>query len=296
MENIKKLSLKETVDSISAAAKVGAVSIGGLCLISYSHEIGQFPEGISFGDGVVLFFVCFGFFVVYALYVSVITASGSLLMAGPAVLHQKWLRRRSVSSSKPDENIYVDYSSMWDFPVVGLGLLGFAVLTLYAFFNFGNAIAFLLVMLMQGFLISLLLTTRKRSRIFETGIFTGGDEKKISDKNRKTNFFKQILLVVLVVCPFWAAPTSEFIVDGAFSFAQLRKNNATIHVKKPWSVKVSTSVEKSHPSFLGEEYLSFEKINVLLRSVGTKVVIELPNHGSNRTIKMSIPSDAIYVE
>ena len=47
-------------------------------------------------------------------------------------------------------------------------------------------------------------------------------------------------------------------------------------------------------SFLGADYVQFRGVNVLLRSVGDKVVIELPT--DKATTKLSIPSDSIFVE
>lgn len=83
-------------------------------------------------------------------------------------------------------------------------------------------------------------------------------------------------------------------MDAAFRLAQLRKDNATIHVKVPWAARVGKSTLPQSQSFLGGDYVEFKKVNVLLRSVGQKVVIELPN-AAGKT-RLSIPADAIYVE
>lgn len=76
--------------------------------------------------------------------------------------------------------------------------------------------------------------------------------------------------------------------------AQLRKDNATVHMKSPWSDRVAMSKLVHEKSFLGADYVQFRGVNVLLRSVGDKVVIELPT--DKATTKLSIPSDSIFVE
>lgn len=98
----------------------------------------------------------------------------------------------------------------------------------------------------------------------------------------------------LAIAPFFLAQNRTFLVDGAFRVAQLRKDNATVHVKSPWSDRVAMSRLVHDKSFLGAEYVQFKGVNVLLRSVGAKVVIELPT--DKATTKLSIPSEAIFVE
>lgn len=90
------------------------------------------------------------------------------------------------------------------------------------------------------------------------------------------------------------APEKLFLVNAAFRLAQLRKDSATIHVKAPWSARVAQSNLPKSQSFLGGDYVEFKKVKVLLRSVGQKVVIELPN--ASGITRLSIPTDAIYVE
>lgn len=298
IENSRLSGLKEIADLVAAYAKWGSIFVGGFCLLLYSYEIGQFPEGLNLGEGLAFYLVCAGFLVIYTLYAAVITAMGSLLMAWPALLHQRFLRRRSdLCSIKREKPMSTDYSLMWDAPAIGLGLVGFVIWLFYVHRHPVDGAIFLMLPLLQGFLVALLLTTRRRLRLLRAGfVFQGESEEMVDNKKSNIDLMRKGLLMTIVISPLLLTPDRTFLVDSAFRAAQLRKESATIHVKKPWSVRVQASTLASAKSFLGDEYVTFEKVKVLLRSVGSKVVIELPQSDEKPASKLSIPSEAIYVE
>lgn len=291
-------NFKEIADLVAVYAKWGSILVGGFCLLLYSHEIGQFPEGLNLGEGLAFYLVCAGFWVAYTLYAAVTTAMGSLLMAGPALLHQKFINRRSRSRvAQPDMHLVTDYSMMWDTPVIGLGLLGFVIWLVYVSRHPVDGILFLAQPLLQGFLVGLWLTTRRRLHLLRTGlVFQDESNEQIARKRSSNEFIQKGLLIAIAVSPLLLAADRTFLVDAAFRTAQLRKDSATIHVKQPWAARVKASTLTPTKSFLGDNYVEFDKVKVLLRSVGSKVVIELPQSTDKTTTRLSIPSEAIYIE
>ena len=161
-------ALKDMAELIAAYAKWGAVSVGGFCLMIYSVEIGQFPEGLNLGEGLAFYLVCAGFWIVYTLYAVVTTAMGSLLMAGPALVYQKYTRRRS--GARHEANVPTDYSPMWEVPTISLGFVGFVIWFFYVFYHPLDGAIFMALPLAQGFLVAILLTMRRRLRLFHSGI------------------------------------------------------------------------------------------------------------------------------
>lgn len=289
---------KSIAELVTMYAKWGSILTGGFCLLLYSNEIGQFPEGMNLGEGLAFYLVCAGFLVVSTFYAAVTTAMGSLLLAGPILLHKKFIRGRSqAKSSQSDLYLLTDYSLMWETPVIALAVVGFLVWFFYVASRPTEGVIFLAQPLAQGVLVTGWLMTRQRLRLLQTGlVFPSEGDDLIERKKANIHVVRKALLIAFVTVPLLLAPDRMILVDAAFRMAQLRKDSAIIHVKKPWANRVEVSTLTPEKSFLGDEYVTFEKIKVLLRSVGSKVVIELPQAADKPATRLSIPSEAIFVE
>ncbi|MYN04248.1 hypothetical protein GTP41_19330 [Pseudoduganella sp. DS3] len=294
----KLSTYKEIAELIGLYAKWGTLAVGGLCLLIYSNEIDQFPEGINLGEGLAFYLVSAGFLIAYTVFAIAVTAMGSVLMALPTNIFERSRHNRSVTSRAHIESqLKPDYSPMWSGPVLGIGCLGLIIWVLYSLKNPFNGITFAPVPLMQGLLIALLLGVQQRLAVLDVNLVLGGSNAEEIDRKRANNRFAQkCFFIGLVVCPMLLAPNRTFLVDAGFRIAQLRKDNATIHVKKPWADRVANSTLKQRSSFLGNDYVEFDHVDVLLRSVGTKVVISLPQASDKPVTRLSIPSEAIVVE
>lgn len=288
---------KKFLESIGKFTKYGALLVGGLCLLLYSNEIGQFPEGIDLGEGLAFYLVSAGFLLIYALYVAVSTAMGSVILAWPAsFLHRRSLNRQQLRGVRIQALLLrTDFSPMWSVPAFCLASVGFLGLAFYAFRDLVGAAFFLALTLVQGFSVAMMLMVMRRHSHLESGVLLDGvAPQEIQAKKEDTGKARRFFWVWLAIAPFVITQNRYFLVDAAFRVAQLRKDNATVHVKSPWSDRVAMSKLVREKSFLGGDYVEFKGVNVLLRSVGDKVVIELPN--DKTTTKLSIPSDLIFVE
>ena len=193
--------------------------------------------------------------------------------------------------------LHTDFSAMWELPVVALGIVGLLGHGVFIFYSSQpvQAALFLGVPLAQGAgMVFLLVVTRRKQHLESGVILPEYSDRSIMTKRRDTVTARRVFFVWLVLAPLLLAPEKLFLVDAAFKLAQLRKDGATVHVKAPWSVRVGQSTLPKAQSFLGAEYVEFKKVNVLLRSVGQKVVIQLPS--ASGVSRLSIPSDSIYVE
>jgi hypothetical protein len=162
--------------------------------------------------------------------------------------------------------------------------------------DLSNAAVFLSVSLLQGCLVIFLLVVRRRWEYLRVGLVLQNESAEVIQRRRLTILnVHRVLLGLIVIAPLLIGPDRTFLVDAAFRVAQLRKENATVHVKKPWATRVSVSTLETGKSFLGDDYVEFKSVKVLLRSVGEKVIIELPQY-SGKAIKLPIPSESIYVE
>ncbi|WP_096698410.1 hypothetical protein [Polaromonas sp. AER18D-145] len=287
--------LKDTADLIGTCARWGTILVGGFCLLLYSNEIGHFPEGLDLGEGLAFYLVCAGFWLAYSVYVLIATAIGSLLWGRPAGILEKLGSKRNVKKHPDRVNLETDFSPMWEFPVWVLAVFGFLILVLL-YRDISSVAIFLGVSLLQGMLVVLLLVVRRRGEYLRAGFMLKNESAEVIEKSRLiTLTTHRILLALIVIFPLALGPDKTALVSTAFRVAQLRKENATVHVKKPWAARVSISTLKGGTSFLGDDHVEFKGVKVLLRSVGEKVIIELPQ-SSGKAIKLPIPSESIYVE
>lgn len=289
---------KDIAEMIGLYAKWGTLAVGGLCLLVYSNEIDHFPEGINLGEGLAFYLVSAGFLIAYTMFALIVTAMGAVVMGLPTVLFQRFRHRRlSVQRTHLESQLKADFSPMWTGPVLGMGSLGLLIWLLYSLGHPIEGAKFLPVPFMQGLLVAFSLGVQRRLRVLDVGLVMNGNDD--AERNRRRNasrMAQNVLLVGIIFCPMLLAPNRTFLVDAGFRIAQLRKDNATIHVKKPWAERVSRSTLTPRKSFLGEDYQEFENVNVLLRSVGTKVVVALPKIGDKLAAPLSIPADYIVVE
>lgn len=279
--------------------KYGTLIVGGLCLLIYSNEIGQFPEGVGLGEGLAFYLVCAGFLIAYSLYSAICTATGCLLLAWPArLLHRIAVRRESLRKKRVSQILlYTDFSSMVELPVAALGAAGLIAHGVFIFLSPEplKAAVFLIVPLAQGAGMMFLLVVNRRHNNLESGVLMPDySERSILNARTQTATARRVFFVWLAVVPLLLVPEKSFLVNAAFKLAQLRKEGATVHVKAPWSSRVAQSTLPRAPSYLGSDYVEFTRVTVLLRSVGQKVVIELPT--ASGVTRLSIPAESIYVE
>jgi hypothetical protein len=152
--------------------------------------------------------------------------------------------------------------------------------------------------LAEGILVALLLSfTRYRSHLdSRISIQQSEATSPVGGFVRDVRLAQQMLIAMIVVLPLFVGLPASKLVDLAFTSAQLRKEQATIHVKTPWDSRISQSTLRAESSFLGSDYKKFDGVRVLLRSVGNKVIIELPQDAGKPSVKLPIPTDSVYVE
>lgn len=284
--------LKEFIELTSAIVRWSALLIGGLCLLVYTHEIGQFPEGMNLGEGLAFYLVCIGFGIAYSIYWLGLTSAGCLIVGKPL----SWLiERHRVKTKRRSARVPVNLSPMWDLSVVMVGGMGLVLLTLYILSNPSQHWTVLFTSICQGLLVALVLWARRQHLHLQSGLLVSTDGK---DRDAPGSFAtpQYVFTAMLVILPWFMGPNKTFIVSTAFSVAKLRKESATIHVQKPWSIRVAQSTLEPSESFLGENYVRFTKVKVLLRSVGEKVVIELPQGKNQPSIKLPVPATHVIVE
>lgn len=285
---------KQIVEMVVTYTKWGTTVVGGLCLLIYSNEIGQFPEGINLGEGLAFYLMSVGFLIAYTIFAFGVTSLGSLLMAGPAIYIEYLRNKRSGLRIRSQPKI--NFWPMWHFYVICFGSIALLAWIFYTTEHPRKGFEFIALPITQGVLLTCLVALQAKLDTHKVGIILGSvneEARKRQKKDASTTF--RIFLAFLALFPIVFNPILPTLVDAAFRVAQLRKESATIHIKKPWSERLVESGLPPEKSFLGTDYAKFSKVKVLLRSVGTKVVIALPDVKGNPP-NLTVPADQIEVE
>ena len=291
--------LKEGIDLLGSVAKYGTFLVGGTCLLLYSKEIGRFPEGVGLGEGLAFYLVCAGFLVAYGIYTLFCLAGGAIVLVWPVRYLQQRIKKRDKDFQERHRwLVRTDFSVVLDPMFLFIGIVSLALHVVYAYLQppgVWYGWLFLLVPMVQATGFFLFLVISRRYRHVESGLITDEDLHAPGVSRRDDLIVaRRVLLVWLILAPMIVMPDRLFLVKTAFQLAQLRKDNATVHVKAPWTKRLEQPAFIGAESFLGDEHRRFERVNVLLRSVGDSVVIELPS--ASKRASLAIPKEAVYVE
>lgn len=304
MENNLKEKIgkcKDIVDLIANTAKLGTFTIGGICWVKYINEIGHFPEGVNIGDGITMYLLTSGFLFIYGVFLIGTTSLGSLLMSFLLPLIEKGLcfwRKWRKSQSRRKENFVIihQFERMREGYLIAPSIIG-VLLILMISKSFSQLLLLITCAAAQGIFYGVYLQSDKNASYNKFRLAASNSSTMPNEAGQLVKF-KFIIMAVIVSIPslFATKFSNVSFVDAAFNFSHLRKENATIHVKAPWSYKINRGSNISSISFLGKDYLEFKGIKVLLQSIGSSVVIELPAGKDKVVSTLAIPKDAIFVE
>lgn len=267
--------IKEWASLVALAVRWGAVVVGGMSLLLYAGEIGHFPSGIGLGEGLAFYLICTAFFLLYFLYWTAVTAIGAVLMRGPFELLLKLDRKRGKANPKHRTFPHsVPLARMTSLEVVSTALIGLWFLVKFCIDGEPSWYWVLLVALVQGLSIGLWLIIQRQHEFshISLGHVAAGEPTR----QRQRSFVLRAAAVFILLMPFLLMPDRKGFVDTSFGWAQLRKEDAVVHVRAPWTALLDTSYVVGQKSFRGPDYKRYHGVTVLLRSLGDSVVIAVP--------------------
>jgi hypothetical protein len=293
MREDSKKSASEWLTLVGSAVRWLSLLAGGVALLLYTTEIKHFPEGVQLGEGLAFYFVSIGLVLAFIAYWIAVTALGGLLLRWPAEVFNLQ-RLRAKQRGGPWANLRTDFSVLWSFPMWMAGVLGGGFfIALLALKRPDQIWYYAAVVFIQGFILSIWLLARRRMSALTLDSIAGPQAD--GEQRRQLRIVNIAFIVMLTSCPALVGLSPTLLVDAAFRMAQLRKDQAEVHAKQPWAQRLADAGLKGHPSFLGPDHLRFDNVKVLLRSVGTKIVVELPQpDGGTRSVAM--PSEAFHIE
>jgi hypothetical protein len=153
------------------------------------------------------------------------------------------------------------------------------------------------IIVLQGFFGGLLLAARRRLKLDASGLSLSDrmPNERLSQNMGEIRHAMYAILAAWIVMPMLLGQNHNAIMDAAFRLSQLRKDHATIHVASPWSERLTAAGMKPHESFLGANYARFEDVTVRMRSIGSRVVLEVPS-SRKKALFINIPRQSVEVE
>jgi hypothetical protein len=222
-----------------------------------------------------------------------VTALGGLILRWPAEVFN-FERLRAKQRGGAWANLRTDFSVLWSFPMWMAGALGGVLfLVLLALKRPDQIWYYAGVVLIQGFILALWLVARRRLSALALSSIAGPQAD--GEQRRQLRVVNIAFIGMLISCPALVGLSPTLLVDAAFRMAQLRKDKAEVHAKQPWAQRLADAGLKGQPSFLGPDHLRFDDVKVLLRSVGSKIVLELPLPGGGAK-PVAMPAEAFHIE
>lgn len=288
---------KEIWELATAVIRWGALIIGGVCLLVVCMTTGWFPEDMTLGEGVALYFIFVGFLLVYAVYWLGITSVGLLIARWPMEFIDRFEKK---APSHAVNYAFSSFKLMWAGAVWVVGCVATVYASLVVRLNFTSGMLFGIIVLCQGAFGGFLLALRRRLQLDASGLSLPGHvsperhSKKISER-RAGMYVLLAAWIVMPMLPMVLGQHHDALMGSAFRLAQLRKDHATVHVASPWSQPLRNAGLKPSESFLGSSYERFDDVTVRMRSVGSRVVLELPS-GRRETRFVNVPRQFIEIE
>ncbi|MCT8468466.1 hypothetical protein KZO85_07755 [Chromohalobacter canadensis] len=286
----KKLDIVNKLLNLSF--KFGVIA-GGAVVLFYSWKIGYFPKDVSLGDGFLFLLLAITFGGVYLFFVVSLTSLGIVLRPLWHVLQNLYLKGAELYKKLKNEPL--------DYPGFTIEKPGFEHFVLAIFGLFFVVFFGLPEVKVLGTLIlctwvcalmwSICQQNGREIRELRAEELESDEQK---DRLKRLSDAQPIFLGILLVLPLLIGGVSGKLLDGAMRLANVRSDQVTVHIKKPYVKYADEHGFKGSESRFGADYSKFENSSVLFNGFGKNVVIELYDEGMAPE-KLVIPSDHVHI-
>ncbi|WP_110946610.1 hypothetical protein [Pseudomonas bohemica] len=290
-------SLETTLDTLTKLA-TGAIKfsvcLGSICVIFYALRVGHFPQGLALADGL-LFVVaaaCFGF--IYTAFAGSMLALGMCFSIALRPLFYRAVRAvaKVQGTEIPLRNELARFSWPSIFPAALGGLFIFLLgrrapaayvhlpllaVALYLFYSMARAAG----TAYRG----------QQQTDAATGVPTQGNGAACDDPNEHKFAFLFFSISVFFAALVLGGVTGQ-LVDGSMRLAQVRVENAVVHIKAPYAALLpNTLLAPDQRSSDG--YAVFRNVTILFRGFGTTTTIGFKEAGRSR--QLDLPNEDLII-
>lgn len=270
----QKIELANGISSLIAKA---SIAVGAVIVLIYCTNIGFYPKNIQVGDG--LFFIwstlVFGFVCTIANFL--FTSVGYTLYTPLYLLLKNFAPLPKINDFKGYSSIYILGSFV--ILITSIAFLISDIELSWKHIDFMSVISWCAALLMNGFILSALLTERNEA------------PKKL---------FYVVTFLMLFIVPF-------IIIKGFFTnsvstsmkYLGIREVAVTAYVAHKYRDIVSDAINKidskNHVIIpVGNDFIRIDNVNILFQGVGEISYLQISDGGKSTTF--NLPSDSIIVK
>ncbi len=282
--------IKDFFDLISSFFKAlfaFSLIVGGGVLMGYFQSIDYYPFDISVGDG--LFFtmiaIAFGFY--YSLFLMLITSLGLKLRPLWLGLEKSCFFIKNKFSISPGQNelIFTPNKTervLWFPALLGLWWVwGLSRPSIYPI----NIQPFFFLLFISW------LCAHSFDEIIEISKSLPG---LTGDEQRRKKQFRIAYFFTLFFAPLILGGITSNLVSGAMRTLKIRNDNVVVHLKNPYPTYAAEAGVDGTKSAFGDEYLKYEKVEVLFSGLGKYTVLSVKGK-DQRIRKIIVPTESAIV-
>ena len=297
--NHLKLLLDNYIDpllKLLGAASTLGVAGGAFFILSYAVDIRYFPGGISLGDSLLFLLAsgCFG--MLYAMLTTTLIALGVLLSPIVRPLVQASFKLYQKFTGRKEPPVYE--LAPFDWIAIPLGLIG--VLFIFILGMRDEVLWWVLPMHAVGlfFFYSIYRSSRlklqKSMQAASALVHSKEREAAVASEDVAKYRCAQLLsLGVVMFVPLFIGGVFGPLRDGAMRLMSVRVENATVHVKAPYSALLPKEAVSTTARTMSE-YNAFENVLVVFRGLGKSVVVRFNEQGTVKQVEL--PNESVVVQ
>lgn len=273
--SLNNLDWIEHLEKIFAFVVKFGMLVGAAILVSYCISIGYFPEGISFGDGLLILVVATVYGFVYGLVAIIFVSSGLVQLK---VLQNYYKLGNAQAAQKIG---WLEIASLILWVAMLILFLGSRIRAIAVFIFLSPLIyAALWIMVHKNlnakpvlallcFVFILFLPTA-----FPT--FSSTSSQDCGQIPSTTKMGKELL-------------------NGVMRLLKIRQESVTIHVKKPYAALIQHDGIPSKSSPLGDDYLQFQEAKILFSGIGKSILVSFKVTSCGIRGEYELPQDSIVM-
>ena len=265
---------KNTVENPLWSILKNSLWVGATVCIIYYIQLGFFPKGITIGETITFIIFTFAFSIIYLIYVLILLVCGIFIIRPAAYITYHIFYKKKY----PHGELYSDDISMeYRFLIPFISLLFIPALI---FLSAKHGYELIICSLFSGVLWYLFQNIKYKNnmRLFPS---------------KEQLFLPNILIFLIILLPLFLAlhPSLTILPKSTIRMLNLSFNEITVHIKNPYNNLIASNGMAGHKSQLGNEYLCYEKSDILLDGLFGNTILEL--YDNDVKLRLSIPNEYI---
>jgi len=284
----------DCVVTLGAAYVKISIFIGAAFLIIYSLYIGRFPQGLTFGDSLMLIMVAGCAVAIFFSFIGGLIGLGIVLMApvrwGGRILkkHVPWIGWTLRSPYLPLPSVSLLSVSFAFFGVVWIDVL----------VQYGNTAWWELLLLSISLFIFYSMYQSSGKQLLMRGslsLWSPAPEPTLASRSissEELGLIRKTAPFIIALITLILSGNSERLLEGAMKAAHIRSENSLIYIKSPYRDMIPTALNAMDVAST-PDYSAFTGVVILFTGFGTSTAIQFVDKGVAH--QLDVPNDHLII-